>query len=186
MSSVIERWGACGFGRCGAFRPRTPRLPLLQRMDMMLRQLRLVRLSTVAMIGLALAGSQMAACGGGSESTEPEPEVSPAPSGATTAIDAKAAAEGKQLATANGCVACHSADGASGVGPTWKGVYGHSVTLDNGSTVTADDAFLEESIISPNAKIAKGFTMGAMPTEYGKTLNETQIRSLVEYIKSLK
>ncbi len=51
---------------------------------------------------------------------------------------------GAQLAQQYGCVACHSTDGSILVGPSWKGVFGHEVTLADGSTVTADEAYLRE------------------------------------------
>jgi len=49
--------------------------------------------------------------------------------------------------------------------------------------VTADEAYLLESIREPNAKIVKGFTRGAMPLV---SLTDYEIISLVAYIKSVK
>ncbi|MES2113708.1 MAG: cytochrome B, partial [Pseudomonadota bacterium] len=46
---------------------------------------------------------------------------------AVAAVDP--AHQGRLLAQARGCVACHSADGSPGVGPTWKGLYGKQETL---------------------------------------------------------
>ena len=68
---------------------------------------------------------------------------------------------GKALASQ--CLSCHSVDGSAMVGPTWKGLYGEEVELDDGTTVIADDAYLAESITDPGAKIVKGFPAGAMP-----------------------
>ena len=59
-------------------------------------------------------------------------------------------------------------------------------TLADGSTVTRDDAYLKESIVSPNAKVVKGFNPGIMPQNFGTTLKPEQIDQLVEYMKSLK
>ena len=42
-------------------------------------------------------------------------------------------------------------------GPTWFGLYGSDVELDNGTTVVADDAFIAESILDPKAKEVAGF-----------------------------
>jgi len=49
--------------------------------------------------------------------------------------------------------------------------------------VTADDAYLMESIHQPQAKIVAGFEGQQMPT-YGFT--EEQIADIVAYIKTLK
>lgn len=94
---------------------------------------------------------------------------------------------GKTLATANGCVACHTVDGKASVGPTWKGLGGKSGhELADGSKVTADDAYLKESILTPNAKVAKGFQPNVMPGTFGNTLKPEQVDQIVAYINSLK
>ena len=93
---------------------------------------------------------------------------------------------GQTAAQANGCAACHSVTGGAGVGPTWKGLAGSKVDLADGSSVTADDAFLKESIENPNAKIVKGFAAGIMPQEIAKQLKPGDIDNIIAYIKSLK
>ena len=93
---------------------------------------------------------------------------------------------GKKWATQFGCVSCHSIDGTKIVGPTWKGLAGAQVPLADGTTATADDAYLRESIINPNAKIVQGFSPNLMPQTFGTTLKDQQISDLIEYIKSLK
>jgi cytochrome c oxidase subunit 2 len=65
-----------------------------------------------------------------------------------------------------GCVACHSIDGAPGVGPTWQGLYGREEELADGSTVTVDDEYITSSIIDPNAQITAGFNPNLMPQNY--------------------
>ena len=56
------------------------------------------------------------------------------------------------LLEAKDCLTCHSIDGQESIGPTLKGVYGRTVKLKDGSTVTADDAYLRESIMKPERK----------------------------------
>jgi cytochrome c oxidase subunit 2 len=94
------------------------------------------------------------------------------------------AGRGQKLYQEVGCKACHSIDGSKGIGPTWKGVYGHEVKLADGSTVTADDAYLIESIKAPGAKVVEGFPANAMPSF--SFLTDTQIADLVAFIKTLK
>ena len=66
------------------------------------------------------------------------------------------AAAGQALYSSQGCQGCHSVDGSKVVGPSWKGIYGHQVDLFIGTTVTADDAYIHESIVQPQAKIVTG------------------------------
>jgi cytochrome c oxidase subunit 2 len=56
------------------------------------------------------------------------------------------AQQGEQLFTQLACVTCHLPDG-TGRGPSLVGVYGSTVTLDNGTMVTADESYLRESIL---------------------------------------
>lgn len=97
-------------------------------------------------------------------------------------------ARGQEVATNMGCVACHTVDGTASVGPTWKGVFGHEVTvvLPDGSetTVIADEAYLRESILNANAKIVKGYAP-SMPNYEGQ-ISEEDLEALITYIKSLK
>jgi cytochrome c oxidase subunit II len=90
---------------------------------------------------------------------------------------------GQALVAANGCAACHSINGAQGIGPTWFGLFGHEVQLTDGTTVIGDEAYLAESIHNPQAKIVEGFETQLMPT-YGFT--DEQIADIVAYIKTLR
>src|SRR5437762_6657119 len=109
---------------------------------------------------------------------------------AAAAPDPALVQQGQQLATQFTCVACHTADGSAGAGPTWKGLFGSQVPLDNGQTVPGDEAYIRESILQPDAKTHKGFAKGVMAGTV--TQFESQIQSgsnldaLLAYIKSLK
>jgi len=81
-----------------------------------------------------------------------------------------------------GCVACHGVDFKGGTGPSLVGLAGRQVELNDGTTVTADDAYLTESIKNPAAKKVKGYTMVMPPN----ALSDAQIADLVEFIKTLK
>ena len=48
----------------------------------------------------------------------------------------------------------------------------------------ADEAYIRESIVDPNAKIVAGFQKDIMPTFQG-LLNEEELLEVTEYIKSL-
>ena len=90
--------------------------------------------------------------------------------------------QGKLLATKNGCIGCHSADGAAMTGPTWFNLYGSDVKLADGSTVTADDAFIKQSILEPTATSVEGFP----PVMPPYALTDEEISNLIAYIKTLK
>ncbi|MFH5831541.1 c-type cytochrome [Halalkalibaculum sp. DA3122] len=92
------------------------------------------------------------------------------------------AARGEELFVANGCQACHSRDGSDGIGPTLQNVMGKSETLADGSTITVDEDYLRESITNPSAQIVEGYDPVMAP--YGH-LSDSDIQSLIEYIKSL-
>ena len=94
-------------------------------------------------------------------------------------------AMGLRIAESNGCVACHSSDGTVLVGPSWLGVHGAERTLDDGTVVVADSAYLTESITDPPVKVVMGFAGNVMPTTYVDSLSATEINQLVAYIESL-
>ena len=61
------------------------------------------------------------------------------------------AAAGQQLFQTLGCASCHGASGEGGRGPTLVGVFNSNVQLGNGQTVRADESYVRESILNPNA-----------------------------------
>ncbi|MCB9423316.1 MAG: cytochrome c oxidase subunit II [Ardenticatenaceae bacterium] len=67
------------------------------------------------------------------------------------------------------CSGCHSIDGSVMAGPTWQGIYGHEVQLTDGTAVTADDEYIRNSILNPNAQIVAGFQPNIMPQNFGDT-----------------
>jgi cytochrome c oxidase subunit II len=82
-----------------------------------------------------------------------------------------------------GCLACHSTDGTTLIGPTWQDLYMHEVELDDGQVVIADEAYLLESILDPGAKVVAGFP-NIMP-DLSDQLSDEQIADIIEFIKSL-
>ena len=90
---------------------------------------------------------------------------------------------GARLYAQRGCSQCHSVDGAASVGPTFQGVFGHLVPLKGGSSAPADENYLRESILEPQAKIVAGFEP-VMPTYKGR-LSDREITAIIEYIKTL-
>lgn len=94
------------------------------------------------------------------------------------------AVAGQQLYQSLGCVSCHGANGEGGRGPELAGLFGKQVFLTNGQTLTADEAYVRESIENPQAKLVNGFGP-IMPTFQGQVTPE-QLIQLMAYIKSLQ
>ena len=69
-------------------------------------------------------------------------------------------------------------------GPNLAGVFGHEVELQGGGKVVADEAYLRESIVNPQAKVVAGFPP-IMPPFQGM-VSEEQLLQLIAYLKSLK
>jgi mono/diheme cytochrome c family protein len=92
-----------------------------------------------------------------------------------------AAEEGREIARRAGCTACHGVDGEGGVGPGWVGSLGSEVELDDGTTVTIDEAYLTRAIAEPSAEVRTGFNV-QMPEN---DLSDDEIASIVEYIVAL-
>jgi cytochrome c oxidase subunit 2 len=103
---------------------------------------------------------------------------------AQVAAPPPSAKRGEELAEKNGCLACHTTDGSAKIGPTWKGLYGSKVTLADGKVVTADDEYIEHHIFEPGKPPVKGY-QAIMPSFKG-TLTEDDVKSIIEYIKTLK
>ncbi len=92
---------------------------------------------------------------------------------------------GETLAKDNGCTACHAPTKEKIVGPGWGGLYGSTVKFADGSSVVANDAYLAEKILKPDAKVVAGYEAGVMPS-FAKILNSDQIAAIVAYIRSLE
>jgi cytochrome c oxidase subunit 2 len=101
--------------------------------------------------------------------------------GGGNASDTPAVA-GEKLFQSQGCIACHR-QGAAIQGPLLANVFGSTVTLQNGATVVADEAYIRESIVNPQAKVVAGF-QPLMPTFQG-LVSEEQLMQLIAYVKSL-
>ncbi len=91
-----------------------------------------------------------------------------APAGTLTAT-------GEQQFATLGCVTCHHEDG-KGRGPSLVGVFGKPQQMANGSTVTADEAYLRESILNPQAKMVQGY-QPLMPTYQGQISEDCHRRA---------
>ena len=96
-------------------------------------------------------------------------------------------ASGAELFQQLACPTCHlQGDVPTGVAPrapALEGVFGSQVALASGRAIIADETYIRESIINPQAKIVAGW-QPIMPTFKGQ-VTEEQLNALVAYVKSL-
>ncbi|UDY34615.1 c-type cytochrome [Dermatobacter hominis] len=91
------------------------------------------------------------------------------------------AAKGQEVVRDLGCTTCHTVDGGDGVGPTFKGLAGSTVTLEGGDEVTADEDYLRTAITDPGEQVVEGFT----PIMPERDLSDTQVDQVVAYLQAL-
>jgi cytochrome c oxidase subunit II len=95
---------------------------------------------------------------------------------------------GEQLFTKNGCPTCHGAGGTGEIagskspGPKLAGLFGRDEPTTAGP-VKADENYIRESILRPNAKIVAGYTTVQMPPF---VMKDQQLDAVIAYVKSLK
>jgi mono/diheme cytochrome c family protein len=117
---------------------------------------------------LAEAAEETAAEGEeGQAAEEVGPEVAEEPTGA-------AADEGAALFEANGCGGCHTLAAAGSTGTTGPAL--------DGALKGKDEAYIEESIVDPNAEVAQGQPPDVMPQTFGTDLTPEEIDALVQYL----
>ena len=80
------------------------------------------------------------------------------------------------------CVNCHVADGGASRGPPLEFLFGRRVQLQNGESVTADENYIRESILRPQAKLVAGY-QPIMPTFEGQ-IDEATLNQLIAEIKA--
>ena len=91
-------------------------------------------------------------------------------------------AAGEKLFQSLACHTCH-VQGGQGRGPVLTNLFGHEVELQGGAKVMADEEYIRESIVNPQAKVVAGF-QPIMPPFQGM-VTEEQLLQLIVYVKSL-
>jgi cytochrome c oxidase subunit 2 len=89
---------------------------------------------------------------------------------------------GAKLYNQQGCATCHSTDGSIKTGPSFKGLFGKTETLVDGSSVVVDENYIRQSVLDPQGQTVQGFPP-VMPTYKGK-LSDKKIDALVAFIKA--
>jgi mono/diheme cytochrome c family protein len=126
---------------------------------------------------LILAGAALVAAGCGSEgTTRPLPETVIGTIETQPPVTKGDPVAGKQVFEAQGCGSCHTfkpAGSTGNVGPNLSEVLKGK-----------DAAFIHQSIVDPNAVIAKGYSPNIMPQTYGSQLSAKQLADLVAFLQT--
>jgi len=116
----------------------------------------------------AVAALGFTACGGDGPSA--------APSGLSPEGE-----RGREIARPSGCSSCHGIDGEGQMGPPFVGLYGSTVTFNDGTTAVADEDYLRQSIRDPSARQVAGYQL-PMPVA---NLSDEEVDDLIAYIRDL-
>ncbi|TVQ84852.1 MAG: cytochrome c oxidase subunit II [Bacteroidetes bacterium] len=101
--------------------------------------------------------------------------------------DANLALLGRQVVERNGCLACHSLDGSTLIGPTFAGKFGETITvITDGQErqIVYDEEYVIRSIYDPDYDITLGFRPGQMLSYEGE-ITEQEVELIIEFLKSL-
>ena len=94
-----------------------------------------------------------------------------------------AATAGQAVYESLGCVSCHGGNGEGGRGPALLGLFNGQTQMTNGQVVKADENYIRESILNPQAKIVSGF--GPIMPSFQGQVSEEQLMQLTAFVKSL-
>jgi cytochrome c oxidase subunit 2 len=97
-------------------------------------------------------------------------------------VDESPVKTGAQLFQDFSCANCHE-PGPRQRGPSLSGVFGKMVRLQGGQSVIFDEAYMQESIVAPEAKVVEGYRP-VMPSFRGQLSND-EIMDLIAYVRSL-
>jgi cytochrome c oxidase subunit II len=96
--------------------------------------------------------------------------------------DEPLAVTGERIFQQRGCATCHQTP-ATPLGPSLLGLFGRRVQLASGESVIANDDYVRQSILNPQAKVVAGY-QPTMPTFQGQ-LSEEALHQLMAYLKTL-
>ena len=124
-----------------------------------------------------LVSAALLAAGCGSEgTTQARPETVQGTIKTETTVAKGDAAAGKQVFESQGCGSCHTFEAAGSTGNVGP-------NLDE-ALQGKDAAFIQQSIVDPNAEVAPGYQPNIMPQTYGSQLSEKQLADLVAFLQS--
>ena len=98
-------------------------------------------------------------------------------------VSVSMAEEGKARFRQYGCSGCHGAS-ASVHAPKLEGLFGRRVQLSDGTSVTADERYIHDSVMLPRKDVVAGYEP-IMPSFQGQ-MAEEDLLEIIAYVKSLR
>ena len=92
---------------------------------------------------------------------------------------------GPMILQAKGCLGCHTLDGTSKVGPTFKDLVGRKETViaaGQEKNITVDYTFIREHILNPRSTLVKGYP----PVMPQVPITDEELKTIVSYMETLK
>lgn len=94
--------------------------------------------------------------------------------------------EGRRILEEKGCLGCHTTDGSSLVGPTFKNLFGRKERVFTSGQIweiVVDSEYIKRSIKSPGDDVVDGYQNMMPPFP---DITEHEIEEIIEYLESLK
>jgi cytochrome c oxidase subunit II len=92
---------------------------------------------------------------------------------------------GPRLLQNKGCIGCHSLDGTSKIGPTFKALFGRREIVVMGGQekeIAVDEVFIRAHILDPRAATVKGYP----PVMPQVPMTDDELKTIVAYLESVK
>lgn len=92
---------------------------------------------------------------------------------------------GQRILQAKGCLGCHTLDGTSKIGPTFKALAGRNETViaaGQEKSITVDEGFIREHILNPRSALVKGYP----PVMPQVPMSDEELKTIVSYMETLK
>ncbi|MDO8532242.1 MAG: c-type cytochrome [Dehalococcoidia bacterium] len=135
------------------------------------------------LLGLVAMAVAMAVVLAACEATSGFAALAAQPGASVPTPDIALVGTGRNAALRYGCLGCHSLDGSSLSGPTWKGLYGRELAFTDGTRAVANDKYLDEAIKDPLARVIQGYAP-VMPPKM--PVSDEEVRAIIAFIKSVK
>ena len=112
------------------------------------------------------------------------------PQGSLNPVDGSMAHRGWQHFQRLQCQSCHMPNAGLGTGkhpraPSLEGLFGRDVPIKGGTTVTADEQYIRDSIVNPRKHVVEGWEP-VMPGNYRSQVTEDELNEVVAYIRWLR
>lgn len=90
---------------------------------------------------------------------------------------------GEMMYTKYACATCHTLDGTTKIGPSFKGLFGRESLMTGGNKIVVDEKYISTSVLDPQADLVAGYPP-AMPSFKGM-IKDRELEAIIEYMKTL-